>query len=82
MQSYYYRQAASLREEQASSEGVTASRCVGPHPQGRAWTVLGLVAGGCPEPQGVSTRNALNAKRSLIQGELVPTGHCWGTELH
>jgi len=47
---YYYRQAASLREEQAGSEGVTSSRCAGLLPQGRAWAVLGLVAGGCPEP--------------------------------
>jgi len=42
MLSYYYRQAASLREEQAGSEGVTASRCVGPLPQGHAWTVFNL----------------------------------------
>jgi len=81
MLSYYYRQAAGLREEQAGSEGVTASRCVGPLSRAVRGPFLGWLQAAVRSRKACRPGMPLNAKRSLIQGELVHTGHCWGREL-
>jgi hypothetical protein len=71
MLSYYYLRAASLREKQAGSGGVTASRCVGPLSRAVRGPFLGWLQAGVPSRKACRPGMPLNAKRSLIQGELL-----------